>query len=214
MFQQYQNCSTENVKKFKKKKDRKKAKQKPIYLQLHRYHFVSAKLFKLIQKCILLFAASSECRNLVCTYNNKSRHTLFRMFPIGKFNHIHRHFSWRDQNVSGINSICSICLRGACWTACAALIWSILPVKKCWLLIQLRDGPGGTNHAGPMAFSSLCQKNEGLTDTVYLRQKQIVLNWSCRSDDDFDLIFMPKLSRLRARFAFHSQPFTHNLCCI
>lgn len=76
------------------------------------------------------FSASSECRNLVCTYNNKSRHTLFRMFPIGKFNHIHRYFSWRDQNVSGINSICSICLRGACWTACAALIWSILPVEK------------------------------------------------------------------------------------
>lgn len=159
------------------------------------------------------FSASSECRNLVCTYNNKSTHTLFRMFPIGKFNHIHRYFSWRDQNVSGINSICSICLRGACWTACAALIWSILPVKKCWLLIQLRDGPGGTNHAGPMAFSSLCQKkNEDLTDTVYLRQKQIFSNWSYSFDDD--LIFMPKWSRLRARFAFHSQPFTQNLCCI
>lgn len=28
-------------------------------------------------------------------------------------------------------------------------------MKKCWLLIQLRDGPGGKNHVGPMVFTSL-----------------------------------------------------------
>lgn len=179
---------------------------------MHRYHFVSAKLFKLIQKCLLPFSASSECRNLVCTYNNKSRHTLFRMFPIGKFNHIHRYFSWRDQNVSGINSICSICLRGACWTACAALIWSILPVKQCWLLIQLRDGPGGTNHAGPMAFSSLCQKKWRPDQYSLLKTKANIFKLKLQFWWWFD--FYAKIITSQGQIClsfttFHSKPVLH-----
>lgn len=90
------------------------------------------------------------------THHTKSGHTLFRMFLIGKFNQVHWCLSSWDQNVSEMNVIYRISLWGACWTqcVCAALIWSLLPVMKYWLLIQLRGGPGGTNHDGPMVFSS------------------------------------------------------------
>lgn len=115
-------------------------------LNWHHYHFNSAKLLKLIKNT---FYNAQQALSTATSPHIKSRHT------IDKFNQVHRRFSWWDQNVSGIIAIYSVCLWRACWTQCAALIWSILPVEKCWLLIQLRDGPGGTNHVGPMVFISL-----------------------------------------------------------